>query len=338
MTNEDANRSLTMIPGFSVGHAHDLEAATGCTVVLCPEAGTIATAVVRGMASSTRQLGIADPLHLVGRADAVLLAGGSAFGLDAAGGVMRFLQARGRGFHTAHATVPTVPTAILYDLGLGSATAAPTAEMAREACRSASPDPVAEGCVGAGAGATVGKLLSVRCATKGGLGSWAERTDDGLEVGALAAVNAFGDVVDPDRRLIIAGTRRAPESLELVDTARQIRAGRMPRSFGGRNTTLVVVATNAKVDPLWLRRIASWAADALIEVIRPAFTAVDGDVVIALSSEAVEAEPHRVGWIAQAVVARAVLRAGALATPLGGAPAASEIEPRSLIELVEKDQ
>ncbi len=322
--------SLTSVPGFTVGSAQDFEGCTGCTVVLAPEGGAVAAAVVRGPASSTRQMGIASPDHLVDRANAVFLAGGSAFGLDAAAGVMQFMAKAGRGFSTTYATVPVVPTAILYDLGLGSSTAHPTAEMAEEACQVATADPVTEGTVGVGTGATVGKLLTVRCATKGGLGSSAVRTDDGLWVGALAAVNAFGDVVDTERGLIVAGARRAPDSLDLIDSCHQIAAGRMRTTFGGTNTTLVVVATNAKLSAAWTRRVAGWACDGLATCLRPAFTAVDGDVVVALASEEIDAEPHRVGLLASRVVVRAVIRAVEQAKELSGVPAASEIAPRPM--------
>lgn len=328
---EHATPSITLVQGLTVGHAHDLTRCTGCTVVVCPPGGAAAAAVVRGNAASTRQLGIADPLQVVDRANAVLLAGGSAFGLDAAAGVMRLLAERGLGFATPYATVPIVPTAILYDLGLGDAGARPTPEMAFDAAAGAGPD-VAEGCVGAGAGATVGKLFGVRCATKGGLGTWGVRAADGLTVGALVAVNAFGDVLDPGRRAIVAGARRAPDSLELVDTSAQIASGLVEPGWGRAiaghtNTTLAVVATNARAGGLWLRRIAGWAADGLATCLRPAFTAVDGDVVIALSTEALDAEPHRVGVLAQQVLVRALLRAVGEATPLGGVPSASQLAP-----------
>ncbi len=219
-----------------------------------------------------------------------------------------------------------MPTAILFDLGLGSSSAHPTAEMAYEAAQRAS-DSVDEGTVGAGAGATVGKLLSVRCATKGGLGSWGEVSAEGLAVGAIVALNSFGDVYDPDRGALIAGARRAPESLELINMSKQILAGHMRTSFGKQNTTLVAVATNARLEGSWLRRVAWWASDALSSIVRPAFTAVDGDVVICLSSEEVDAEPHRVGLMAQRVVTKALIRAITTASPLHGLPSASELTP-----------
>ncbi len=322
--------SITDITGVTVGQAQDFEGCTGCTVVLCPPGGAWAAAVVRGMASSTRQMGVADPHHLVNKVSAVLLAGGSAFGLDAAAGVMRYLEDQGRGFPTSHGKIPIVPTAILFDRGLGRDSARPDAEMAYRAAASASDGPVAEGCAGAGTGATIGKILGVRCATKGGLGTWSVSADGGLVVGALAAVNAFGDVIDPVRRQIIAGARRAPESLELLDSEAQILKGRMRSSFGQENTTLVVVATNAQLDGVWLRRVASWASDGLCQCLRPAFSAVDGDVVVALSTGEVQAEPHRVGLMARAAVVGSVLRAAQKATPLGGLPAGSQLEPRPL--------
>jgi L-aminopeptidase/D-esterase-like protein len=274
-------------------------------------------------------MGIADPMHLVDRINAIFLGGGSAFGLDAASGVMEFLAEQGLGFPTHHGKVPVVPTAILFDRSLGDQNARPTPSMAREAARNASTKPVVQGCVGAGTGATVGKLLTARCATKGGLGSWSITADDGLAVGVLAAVNAFGDVVDPRRRQIIAGARRGTESLELLDTGAQILTGKMRSSFGSENTTLVLVATNASLPGPWLARVAGWASDGLALCLRPAFSAVDGDVVIALSTDEVEAEPHRVGLMAQAGVVEAVLRAVTTATPLGGLPNVAQLEPIS---------
>jgi len=319
--------SLTDIEGISVGHAEDLDRCTGCTVVLCPPGGAAAAAVVRGPASSTRQLGIANPLHLVDKVNGVLLAGGSAFGLDAAGGVMRYLEDQGRGFRTLHGRVPVVPTAILFDRGLGDSDARPDPDMAYAAAASASNDVVAEGNTGAGAGATVGKLLTARCATKGGVGSWSMSCDDGLKVGALVALNAFGDVLDPSRRLVIAGARKGPKKLELLDTATQIIAGRMRTSFGPENTTLAVVATNAAIDGAWLNRVARWASDGLSACLRPAFSAVDGDVVIALATGKLEAEPHRVGLMARESLIEAVLRAVRETSPLGGLPAAAQLTP-----------
>lgn len=327
MTN---TASLTDVEGILVGHAEDLVGCTGCTVVLCPPEGAAAAAVVRGPASSTRQFGIANPLHLVDRVNGVLLAGGSAFGLDSAGGVMRFLEDQDRGFRTLHGRVPVVPTAILFDRGLGEQTARPTAEMAYEAAASASSDPVAEGNTGAGTGATVGKLFSARCATKGGVGSWSMSTGDGLVVGVLVALNAFGDVLDPAQRQLIAGARRGPQELVLVDTAAQILAGRMRTSFAPENTTLAVVATNAKLEGAWLNRVARWASDGLSECLRPAFSAVDGDVVIALATEEMTAEPHRIGLMARESLIQGVLRAVRETGPLGGLPSAAQLPPHPL--------
>lgn len=321
--------SIAVVEGISVGHASDGAGRTGCTALLCPEGGAAAAAAVRGWATSTRQLGIADPLHAVDRAFGVLLAGGSAFGLDAAAGVMQLLAEQGRGFPTRHGVVPVVPTAIIYDLGFSEGASRPTPDMAYAAAAAARTSRIVEGCVGVGSGATVGKLLGVAQATKGGVGTAGLRTRDGLAVGALAVVNAFGDVVDPARRLIVAGARPSPGSRKLLDTARLVASGRMPTSFGGgSNTTLAVVATNARLSGPWLHRLASWASDALACHLRPAFTAVDGDVVIALATERVPAEPHRVGLLARRALGEAVLRAVLRATPSGGLPAARDLTPR----------
>jgi L-aminopeptidase/D-esterase-like protein len=325
-----SKRSIAVVEGIGVGHVEDLEGGTGCTVVLCPETGASAAAVTRGFATSTRQMGIASPLHIVDRAYAVLLAGGSAFGLDAAAGVMRFLESSGRGYPTGHGTVPIVPTAILYDLGLGSSEVRPTPEMAflaAEKAAAAIGKAPAEGTVGAGTGATIGKLRGLPCATKGGIGTYGMSTPQGLTVGAIVAVNAFGDVLDPSRRCLVAGARRSPRSRRLLDTAREILRGHMRTSFGSTNTTLAVVATNARLQGAWLTRVASWAGDGIAEHLRPAFSVVDGDVVVALATGAIDAEPHCVGLLAREALGRALLRAVDKATPLHGLPTASELPP-----------
>jgi len=324
-------KSAGLPPGFTIGHDQDQEGITGCTVLRCPPEGARAAGVVRGMAASGRQMGVTDPSQVVERVNALLLTGGSAFGLDAAQGVMQYAEEQGWGFPTPHGAVPIVPTVVLYDLGLGRPDCRPDAEMAYRAAQQARPEGIDEGSVGAGTGASVGKIRGIASATKGGLGLWSQRRDDGLVVSAVAAVNAFGDVVDRDKGLIVAGARTAATSHELVDIHKEIVNGRMPTGFGRQNTTLVGLMTNGRLPEGWLRRVAHWAIDALALHIRPAFTAVDGDTLVALTTDRVPCEPHQVGLLAQQAVGRAIHRAIERATPLGGLPTAAQLTPRPLV-------
>lgn len=274
--------ALTAVPGLSVGHYTDAAAATGCTVVLGPPDGMRAAAYVRGRATGTRELDALSPGHLVPAIHALLLTGGSAYGLGAADGVMRWLARRGRGFPVGAGVVPIVPAAVIFDLApLGRPDRWPTADGGVAACEAAGAE-VAEGSVGAGTGATVGKVLGAAGAMKGGLGTWAERSGD-VVVGALAVVNAFGDVRDGAGQ-IIAGARGRKG---FVDAARYLADGGPPGgSFAtpGANTTLVVVGTNIRVERTQLVEIARSAADALAQRITPVGTQFDGDVVFALSA------------------------------------------------------
>src|SRR5512137_541225 len=242
------NNAITDVPGFRVGHAQDSKAATGCTVILCP-ASTVGGVDIRGSAAGTRQIDSLQSFHFVDEVHAVLLAGGSAFGLDSSGGVMQYLEERSIGYQTSAGRVPIVPTAIIYDLGLGDGKVRPGRKMGYQACENANPGPVAEGSVGAGTGASVGKLYTIRFATKGGLGTASVVSAGGVIVGALVVVNAFGDVVDPAERRILAGARDPEDPLRFADSAARIKAGAgLPGwNRGVQNTTLGVVATNAKL-------------------------------------------------------------------------------------------
>ena len=274
-------RTLTSVPGLLVGHAHDAEARTGCTVVLGPFR---AAAAIRGHATGTRELDALDPSHVVPRCDALLLTGGSAFGLAAADGVVRWLEERDRGFRTSAARVPIVPAAVLYDLAVGDSGVRPGPGMGYDAARAAHAGPVEGGPVGAGCGATVGKLRGGGTGDPAGIGSWAD-PDDEPAVAALAAVNAFGDVVDA-RGEILAGAR-ADEG-GFLDTDRALREGAAPAGFGGprENTTLAVVATDAPLGRTALQVVARQAADGIARRVRPAATSFDGDVVFAVSTAA----------------------------------------------------
>jgi L-aminopeptidase/D-esterase-like protein len=318
---------LTAIPGIRVGHGTDEVGCTGCTVVLCPE-GTVGGADIRGSAAGTREMDALSPMHLVPHVHGVLLAGGSAFGLDAAGGVMRYLEEQGVGFDVQVTRVPIVPAAILFDLRLGDAFARPDASMAYAACRQATSGAFAEGSVGAGTGATVGKLFGIARATKSGLGSAALSLPGGLKVGALAVVNAFGDVRDPATGALVAGAREAPDRFGLVDTAAAMRRGIVPRGYKPENTTLVVVATNARLTKVEAAKVAQMAQHGLVRTVTPVHTTLDGDLVISLATGEVEAETNAVGVAAADAVAEAVLRAVKAATSLGGLPACGDLISR----------
>jgi L-aminopeptidase/D-esterase-like protein len=313
---------LEVLEGIYVGHATGRS--TGVTVVLCPE-GAVVGADVRGGATGTRELDPCRPGHLVERAHGICLAGGSAFGLQAAGGVMRFLEERGAGFPTSAGRVPIVPTAVLYDLALGDARERPDEAMGYAACEAAGRDAPAEGSVGAGTGATVGKLLGRERATKGGLGMAAARSGR-LLVAAVAAVNAFGDVVDPRSGRILAGPRVPGGGF--ADTAAALARGAVPPGFGAPppdpSTTLVVVATNATLDKAAACRLAAAGSLGVARAVRPVHTRFDGDVVFALATGRVQAPVEQVGALAADQVAEAIVRAVRTATGRHGVPAAGD--------------
>lgn len=319
-------KGLTDIEGIRVGHAGDFDAITSCTVILCGAQGALAGVDVRGAAVGEREFETLRPGHLVERIHALVLAGGSAFGLEAATGVMRFLEEQGIGFDTGVARVPIVPAAILFDLGVGDARRRPDAAMGYEAAKRATSDAVEEGSVGAGTGATVGKLFGVKQATKGGLGCATVELAGGVKVSALAVVNAFGDVRDPATGKILAGARVSENSREFADTVAQMKRGVVRSAFGfpaaaPPSTTLAVVATNAAFDRLALTRIAAMAQNGLARALAPVHTLFDGDVVFALSLGEKPADLNTVGTTAAEAVAAAILRAVQTARSLGGVPA-----------------
>jgi L-aminopeptidase/D-esterase-like protein len=316
-------KGLTDIPGIKVGHATDLENITGCTVVLC-EGGAVAGLDARGSATGSEEWDLLNPGHLTPAIHAVVLAGGSAFGLEAASGVRRHLEKKGVGFKTGNAVVPLVAGAILYDLGIGNAAVRPTREMGEAAAAAATDGPVAEGCVGAGTGATVGKAAGIANAMKGGIGSATVALggeSSAVKVSALAAVNSFGDVMTPDGRTVLAGARRAPSSKEFLGTADAMKRGlRGGFNRGPVHTTLVVVATNAKLTKVEATKVAQLAQHGMIRAISPIHTMYDGDVIFALSVGNERAEINALGLAAADAVAESILRAVRLATPLGGVP------------------
>ena len=317
------NNTLTAVPGIKVGHATDPVGLTGCTVVLC-EAGAVGGVDQRGGAPGTRETDLLRPMHLVQKVHGVMLAGGSAFGLAAADGVMRYLAERGVGVKAGPARVPIVPAAILFDLAVGSADARPDAEMGYAACLAASDEAVAQGNVGAGTGCSAGKLLGARHATKTGIGSAAIELGGGLVVAALIAVNPFGDVVDEAGR-IIAGTRPL-RGEGYADTLALLRGmtGRLALRIAGA-TVIGVVATNARLDKEQVNKVAQMAQDGLARTIRPAHTLFDGDTLFALATGRVRASVTLVGAYAAEAVAQAIIAAAKIAVAAGGLPAGADV-------------
>ena len=318
---------LTAVAGLEVGHFTDPRRPTGCTVVLT-RAGAVCGVDVRGGSPGTRETELLAPVNTIDRVHAVLLAGGSAFGLDAAGGVMRWLDERGIGLPVGdRITVPIVPAAILFDLWFGDARIRPDAAAGHAACAAASSGAVAEGNVGAGAGASVGKLFGIERAMKGGLGT-ASTQVGGLTVAALVAVNAMGDVTDRRTGRIVAGARTV-DGGGLADTMALLRSGELPtRLQPGAATTLVIVATDAVLTKAEATKVAQMAHDGLARSIEPIHTAGDGDVVFALATGASgrAAPVTLIGALAADVLADAVLRAVRAAEGLPGLPAARDID------------
>lgn len=318
--------AITDVPGIKVGHYTDREAATGCTVILC-EQGATAGVDIRGSASGTREIDSLSLTHLVQEIHAVLLSGGSAFGLDAAGGVMRYLEERGYGLDMRLVRVPIVPTAILYDLSLGNAKVRPGVEQGYQSCLAATSGEVAEGTVGAGTGTTVGKARGINNATKSGIGTASQRIGDDLIVGAIVAVNAVGEVIDPETGEIIAGVRNRNGGGFIKTTeVWKNRTGFSPPV--GTNTTIGVVATNACLDKVQATKVAQMAHDGLARTIRPAHTMLDGDTIFALSlNKGGDRQENitMIGAVAAEVMVIAVVRAVRMAETLLGIPAAGDV-------------
>jgi L-aminopeptidase/D-esterase-like protein len=295
-------------------------------VILTGEAGAVAGVDVRGSAPGTRETDLLDPVNTVELVHAVVLAGGSAFGLDAASGAMRFLEERGIGFDVRVAKVPIVPAAILFDLGVGDPKIRPTADCGYRAARAATTAPVEEGSVGAGAGATVGKARGMGRAMKSGVGTTAIVQPNGLVVAALAVVNAYGDIIDPATGSVVAGVRRE-DGRGLADLRRLVRGGEATAARFNENTTLVVVATNATLTKTQTAKIAQMAHDGLARAIWPVHTPADGDAVFALSTSARQESDDvlTVGALAADAAAEAIVSAAQQATGLPGLPAARDL-------------
>ena len=326
------NRGITHVPGIRVGQVTLAERPTGCTVVLVDGEGAVGGVSQRGGAPGTRETDLLDPLNLVDRVNAVVLSGGSAYGLDAAQGVVKYLEERRIGWNVGTAgVVPIVPAAILFDLGFGgNPKVRPDADCGYKAATAASNGAVAEGNVGAGAGATVGKLAGAGRAMKGGIGSASIALPSGLIVGAIAAVNATGDVIDPSTGKVLAGVR-TEDGKTLADARLLIRSGALGRTAAGPraggNTTIAIVATNARLSKAEMSRVALMADDALARTINPSHTTGDGDTVFALATSRWTGETSAsiIGALAADVLSEAIVRAVSTAEPLGGLPSARSL-------------
>lgn len=295
------NHTLTAINGIKVGHATNPTAKTGCTVILCEE-GATAGVDVRGSAPGTRETEAIRPGRLVQKVHAVLLTGGSAFGLDAASGVVQYLEERNVGFPAGPGRVPIVPAAVIFDLGVGDAKVRPDRRMGYDACINASDEPMPMGPVGAGTGATVGKAPRVD-ASPGGVGSACQQLTDGLLVGAIVVVNALGNVVHPKTGEIVAGAR---ENGAFVDITERLLGAEL---FAGTNTTIGVIATNAALSSAEATKVAEMGHDGLARAIRPAHTMFDGDTLFALSIGSHTSNVNTVGILAAEVVGEAIVKA-----------------------------
>lgn len=300
-------RGIVDVPGIKVGHAEDMVARTGCTVILC-EDGATAGVDIRGGAPGSRETALLDPINMVERVHGILLTGGSAFGLDAAGGVMAYLEERGIGFDVGVAHVPIVPASVLFDLGVGNPMIRPDKAMGYRACENAGTKEFRQGLLGAGAGATVGKIAGAEKAMAGGIGTWSIQLGD-IVVGAIVAVNAFGDIVDPEANSIIAGAMGLNKgsflnTLEIMKTM-----PRMKEKAFMENTTLGVVATNAELTKAEAKKVASMTHNAYARVIRPVHTQLDGDTIYALSTGSIRADINVIGLLATEAMERAILNA-----------------------------
>jgi L-aminopeptidase/D-esterase-like protein len=329
--------AITDVPGIQVGQVEDMAALTGCTVILS-KGGAVGGIDQRGGAPGTRETDFLRPMHLVTKVHAILLAGGSAFGLDAASGVVRYLEEQGIGYDVRVARVPIVPAAILNDLGIGSAAVRPDAGMGYAACLAASDAKPGEGNFGAGTGATVGKILGMGGAMKSGIGTASVDLGGGIVVGAIMAVNAFGDVTDPGTGDILAGARpvkfgpaRIGGDGPFADTMKMMKTTAMKtlmRMMSGENTVIGVVATNAALTKSGANKVAQMAQNGLARTIRPAHTMYDGDTIFALSTGKKKADVSLIGAYAAEVVAESILHAVRLAISVPGCVSLAEFNPQ----------
>ncbi len=299
--------SLCGVPGIRVGHAHDENALTGCTVII-PSEAAVAGVDVRGSAPGTREIELLYPTRLVSRINAILLSGGSAFGLDAAGGVQQFLEERNIGYDTGVAKVPIVPAAVIFDLSVGDPKIRPDKQMGYQAAQNANESDDAQGSVGAGIGATVGKFAGFQCAMKGGLGSCSTAIGNGVFIGALAVVNALGNIIDPETQKIVAGAIN-PGDGSFVDPVAFLMQTSCHTFPPCTNTTLGVIVTNADMTKDEMMKIAQMANDGLARAIYPAHTQYDGDIVFAMATgTGPKADAFLLGTLSADLMARAIVR------------------------------
>jgi L-aminopeptidase/D-esterase-like protein len=322
-TPSRVNATITAVPGIKVGHFTLAARPTGCTVILA-EAGATTGVDVRGAAPATRETDLLRPGNLVQIAHAVVLSGGSAFGLDSAAGVMRYLEEKKIGFEFGRSHVPIVPAAALFDLSVGDGTIRPAADCGYQAAKNASTAPAQEGSVGAGAGAKVGNATGR--GMKGGIGSAAVTLPNGLIVAALVATNGFGDIIDPSTGQIVAGARTS-DGQAFADARKLLRSGAIRFGTPGQNTTLGIVATNAVLTKTDVTRVAEMAHDGFARAIVPVHTPVDGDAIFAMAtgSKTGIADVGQIGALAADVMAEAIVRAARQATGVAGIPAARDL-------------
>ncbi|WNC17356.1 P1 family peptidase [Brevibacillus brevis] len=315
--------TITDVPGVKVGHAQNEEALTGCTVILL-EQPSVCGVDVRGSAPGTRETDLLDPMNLVQTVHAVCLSGGSAYGLDAATGVMQYLEEQGAGLDVGYGVVPIVPAAVLFDLAVGNHRIRPDRKMGYEAAARASKDPVAQGNAGAGMGASVGKMGGFANAMKSGLGSASMTLPSGLVVGAVVAVNAVGHVFDPQSGQIVAGPRN--EKGQIVDSVELMKTQIQSPIPPGTNTTIAVVASNAKLSKAEAKKVAQMAHDGLARTIRPIHTMFDGDTIFSIATGEVAATVDLIGSLSADVLAEAVIQAVRMAEPAGGLPSSGSLQ------------
>ncbi len=309
--------SITDINGIQVGCTQNAEAGTGCTVVLCPP-NTVGGVDVRGSAPGTRETDLLASEKMIQHVHAFLLSGGSAFGLEAAGGVMHYLEEKGIGFNTNEAVIPIVPAAVIYDLSVGSASVRPNAQMGYQACKNANGDGKLNGMQGAGTGASVSKILGMEGAVKSGQGTASVHIESGLIVGAIVVLNAFGDVYSHEDAQQLTGPYDKKSGKRLTTQELLIRS--VPDSMQGKNTTIAVVATNAQLTKPQANKLAQMAQNGLARTIVPVHTMLDGDTVFAAATGELEADVSVVGMLAAEAVARAVINAAVSASPAYGLP------------------
>ncbi len=317
-------------PGLLIGHAHDLAGLTGCTALIFDKT-VVGAAEIAGSAPATSNFSALNPVHVYPRVDGIFLTGGSVFGLNALAGMQRFLEEKGRGFNVGVATIPIVPAAGIFDLAVGNPQCRPTPDLAYKACQSAQSALPAQGSVGAGAGASVGKFFGMKQAMRGGFGyAWA-RTKSGADVWIFAVVNAFGDVFEPRSRKIIAGARESAESEKFADASAHIVAGWQRKGYGGaaqvtppvQNTTLLTLVTTAAIDVLEAKKLAQACILGIADAVSPACTIADGDLAIACSVGSISDDLTALSVIARETAAKAIVSAVRCASSLPGLPAAN---------------